>query len=144
MKKTATPRAINEFSRFEIPGETFGWTGEGQIHIDNYDKQSRWFSTSVNRDWGKALTGAADVEVVIRLRGEQAGETLVAIHPEGTGRLNDISVEKPSLYRFYIRSTATGEVWVSFKFDSNRKMVIESISVLGPVRKKTTKAPIHP
>lgn len=144
MKKTATPRAINEFRRFEIPAETFGWTGEGQIHIDNYDKQSRWFSTWVNRDWGKALTGAADVEVLIRLRGEQAGETLIAIHPEGTGRLDDISFEKPSLYRFYIRSRANGEVWVSFKFDSNRKMVIESISVLGPVRKKTTKAPTRP
>ncbi|WP_073525082.1 hypothetical protein [Pseudomonas fluorescens] len=144
MKKPATPLAINESRRFETPGETFGWTGEGQIHIDNYDHQNRWFSTWVNRDWGKALTGLEDVEVSIRLRGEHANETLIATHPGGTETLDNLSAEKPSLYRFFIRSTVIGEVWVSFKLTSNRKMVIDTINVLGPVQEKYPEAPTRP
>ncbi|MBH3368942.1 hypothetical protein I5R92_16765 [Pseudomonas carnis] len=144
MKKSATPLAINESSRFDTPAETFGWTGEGQIHLDKYDDQNRWFSTWAKKVWGKALTGLEDVEVSIRLRGEHANETLIATHPGGTETLDNLSAERPSLYRFFIRSTVIGEVWVSFKLTSNRKMVIDTINVRAPVQKNTLEHPHAP
>lgn len=134
MKKSTAPFAINESMRFDKPGDTWNWTGEGEIYADEYDGQHRWFSRGVARDWGRPLTGLEDVELTIRLRGDRTGETLVATHPGGSDELHNIAPWKPSLYRFYLRSTVTGEVSVRLNFKSNQIMVIDTITVIGPVR----------
>ncbi|WP_044273515.1 hypothetical protein [Pseudomonas fluorescens] len=133
MKKSTTVFAINESTRFDIPGDTWSWTGEGKIYEDDYDNQYRWFSRAVARDWGRALTGLEDIQLTIRLRGEQTGETLIATHPGGSEELHNITPGKPALYRFYLRSTVTGDVSVRLNFKSNRIMVIDTINVIGPV-----------
>lgn len=126
-------KTIDESMRFNQPGNTWSWTGQGDILKDTYDGQNRWFSTGVNRDWGLGLNGLEDLQLTIRLRADQPGETLVVTHPGGTAELDDITTEKPSLYRFYLRSTMTGEVSAHLHFKSNRTMVIDTINAFGPV-----------
>ena len=128
--------SIDTMAYFNTPGETHGWTGEGEISPDQPDDNpavNRWFSTGVKRDFGQPFSQQATVRVLIRLRGLLPGETLRGAGPDGViqERFN-IEPVKPTLYEFYLESTATGEFCVAFNFASRQTMVIETIQVTGP------------
>ncbi|QHF45201.1 hypothetical protein PspS35_15940 [Pseudomonas sp. S35] len=132
-KSGNTPLFIDEFSKFDTPGQTWSWTGEGEIQIDDFDGNYRWLSNSVARDFGKVLNGSAKVYLTVRLRGRLPNETLVAVHHGNTWRIPGISNSQFGSYRFELMSTDDGELSVSVHFETRQHMVIESIMTKGPV-----------
>ncbi len=135
-KADKTPKIINEIAYFSTPGETHGWTGEGEILPDDPTGDgpvNRWFSTEVQRDFGIRFPRQTTVRVVIRLRGELPNETLQCAGLDGeVQEMPNIEPVKPALYEFYLLSSRIGEFRVAFKLASKRKMVIQNIQVQGP------------
>lgn len=131
---TVTPTNIDEYARFDTPGETRGWTGAGEIKQDDIANKYCWFSTLVRRDFGEQLTPSIDVRVLIRLRGLFPGETLIAEHPAGVHEIQGLPFSQHSLYLITgAKAGADGKFFVQFKLATGQTMSIESIQVRAPV-----------
>lgn len=125
---------IDENARFDTPGETLGWTGEGEIKQDDIANKYCWFSKDARRDFGQQLPPSIDVRVLIRLRGLLADEILIARHPAGVREIKEVSVQQHSLYQIEgAKAGADGVFFVHFSLTSGRTMSIESIQVRAPV-----------
>ncbi|PYY69477.1 hypothetical protein CRX42_16370 [Pseudomonas jessenii] len=131
---SVTPTNINENARFDTPGETRGWTGEGEIKRDDIVNKHCWFSTDVQRNFGQQLSPSVGVRVLIRLRGLFPGETLIATHPAGVREITGLPFRDQNLYVIEgARADANGGFFVQFRLATRQTMSIESIQVLAPV-----------
>jgi hypothetical protein len=130
---SVTPTNIDEYARFDTPGETRGWTGEGEIKQDEIANKYCWFSKGVQRDFGQQLPPSIDVQVLIRLRGIFPGETLIATHSAGEHKITGLPFGKHSLYSITgAKADANGGFRVCFELATKQPMSIESIQVLAP------------
>jgi len=134
---SVTPTNIDEYARFDKPGDTQQWTGEGEIKQDDITKENCWFSTLARRDFGEQLTPSIDVRVLIRLRGLFPGETLIAEHPAGFHEIQGLPFRQHNLYLITgAKADADGKFFVQFKLATGQTMSIESIHVRAPVRRR--------
>lgn len=132
-----TPTNIDEYARFDTPGDTQGWTGGGEIKQDDTANKNCWFSTLARRDFGQQLTPSIDVRVLIRLRGLLPGETLIAEHPAGVHEIQGLPFRQHSSYLITgAKADADGKFFVQFKLATGQTMSIESIQVQAPVRRR--------
>ncbi|WP_143515906.1 hypothetical protein [Pseudomonas sp. R37(2017)] len=130
---SVTPTNIDEYARFDTPGETRGWTGEGEIKHDEISNTNCWFSTHAQRDFGQQLPPSVGVRVLIRLRGLFPGETLIATHPAGVGEIKGLPFQQHSLYVIEgAKADASGRFFVQFRLATEQPMSIESIQVRAP------------
>ena len=131
---SVTPTNIDEYARFDTPGETRGWTGEGEIKRDDIANMYCWFSTDAQRDFGQQLPPSIGVRVLIRLRGLFPGETLIATHPAGDSEIKGLPHRDHSLYMIEgTKADANGRFFVQFRLATGQPMSIESIQVRAPV-----------
>ncbi|POF43664.1 hypothetical protein B0D71_02275 [Pseudomonas laurylsulfativorans] len=131
---SVAPTNINEYVRFDTPGETGGWTGEGEVRRDDIANMYCWFSTDAQRDFGQQLPPSVDVRVLIRLRGLFPGETLIATHPAGVGEIKGMPFREHSLYLIQgAKADANGGFFMQFRLATGQTMSIESIQILAPV-----------
>jgi hypothetical protein len=135
---SVTPKNIDEYARFDTPGETRGWTGEGEIKQDDIANKNCWFSTLAERDFGQQLPPSIDVRVLIRLRAPKSdatepGATLIATHPAGVHEVKGLPDHQHNSYLITgAKADADGKFFVQFKLATGQTMSIESIQVQAP------------
>jgi hypothetical protein len=130
---SVTAKIIDEYARFDTPGETRGWTGEGEIKKDEVTNENCWFSTRAERDFGQQLPPSTAVWVLIRLRGVFPGETLTAKYPDGVHEVQGLPFRQHNSYLVTgAKADAYGKFFVEFKLTTGQTMSIESIKVLAP------------
>ena len=133
-----TPTNIDEYARFDTPGDTQGWTGGGEIKQDDTANKNCWFSTLARRDFGQQLAPSIDVRVLIRLRAPKSdatepGATLIATHPAGVHEVKGLPDHQHNSYLILgAKADANGKFFVEFKLDAGKEMSIESIQVQAP------------
>ena len=134
LQDSVTPTNIREVARFDTPGETWGWTGEGEIEFDAVAEKYCWFSIDAQRDFGQKLAPSAGVHVRIRLRGLLENETLIATHSAGVREIKGLPNKQFNLYLIEgAKADANGRFFVQFKLATKNPMSIESIEVIAPI-----------
>ena len=134
LQDSVTPTNIRDYARFDTPGETRGWTGDGEIKFDDVTKKYCWFSTNAQRDFGQQLPPSVGVQVRIRLRGLLPNETLIAAHSAGDSEIKGLPNRNHSLYMIDgTKADANGGFLVQFRLATGQPMSIESIEVIAPI-----------
>ncbi|MEX5627681.1 MULTISPECIES: hypothetical protein [Pseudomonas] len=128
---------------FADEGEKHGWTGGGNIILDDVSGRTVWLVQKASRIFSEILPPRSQLTVLIYCRVRLTGSYLKVTHAGGSYTSPNI-MSHSEMSTYWVRNATTngeGKFWIDFETSNGQALRIHQVEVMGPATHKDTDKP---